>query len=138
MMAFGLFGQAPAIAPPPPSGGFFFWYEVERQRAAKRRRELEEAEEEARRIQDEIDREIAQRLQRIEREEAERQEFQRLADIAARYVAQRAQNEVNDRVLKAVIRANATQSAAALAQLRFEIERQLEDEEMALLLILNQ
>lgn len=120
------------------SSGFFYWYELERQRARKRRRELEEAEEEAREIQDALDREIAQRLQKLEREEAERQEFKRLADLAARYVAQQAQDEFSDRVLKAVIRANATQSAAALAQLRFEIERQLEEEEMALLLILNQ
>lgn len=129
----------PPVTPPPDvSGGFFSAYDRLHAARRKRDRELWLAEQEAQQLQDELDREIAMLLRKQEAEDAERLELQRLSDLVKKYADLAASEAASDRVIKALARANATQSAAALVALQREIDRQLDEEEAAFLLIFNQ
>lgn len=120
------------------SGGFIaaYWYWQERKR--KRQKDLEEAEQEAEQIQDEIDRQIAVLLKKQEAEDDRRAEMSRLQKLVGQYADRQAEEALSDRVMWAMQRVLQKQTVEALQRLEEEIERQLQEEEAVLLLILNQ
>lgn len=117
------------------SGGYFE-LDAHVHGVRKRRRELEEQEAQAEQIKDELDREIAQLLRKQDAEEAEQLEMARLSQLVATFADAKAEEAYNARVSKAMARAAAIQSAATLAQLQIELERQFDEEEVALLLMI--
>lgn len=128
-----------ASAPAPvvedaPSGGFWYAYEFERAKRELRRRRKEHEDAEVEQLQD-VEREISQLLRAQEEKDAERREFERLSQLAAKYADKN--EDMNERVRKALARANATHSAAAYAKLMLEIEKQMNEEEQALIAWLN-
>ncbi len=114
------------------SGGYYdFEYHVAR--ARKRRREEEEAEEEARRISDALDREIAVLLHQQSAQERQAADLKRLSSLVAKFADAKAEEAYNERVRVAMVEA-AGQTAKALAKLQLELEKQFEEDEIALLL----
>lgn len=98
----------------------------------KRRRELELKAEE---IADETAREIAQFLHEQERQDAERAEFERLRRLVAEFGAKGAEG-LATRVQSAYLRAVVQGNFSAYAALDREIQRMLEEEEIAALIML--
>lgn len=119
-----------------PSGGYFNDFDAHASRRRKRKREEEERLEEAQQIQAELDREIARLLHEQEAKDAERADLQRLQSIADRYVGTR--QPVTKRVSTALLKAYEERSRNALEQFHREMERMLEEDEIAVMLILNQ
>jgi beta-lactam-binding protein with PASTA domain len=132
-------GEAPAPVQQDATGGF--WPEYDRHAAERRRRkrEQEEREAEAERIQDELDRQIAQLMREQEAKDAERVELTRLQKLADTYSGKKL--GLPKKVSDALINAYEMRSRNALEQLQREIERANEDEllavQTAVLLLLN-
>jgi len=120
------------------TGGFFYAFERERAKREKARRKRLEDEEEASRLKDEVDREIARLLIAQASQEAERADLQRLSRLASQYASQAIYEAANTRVVAALGRAQAMPTDSSLIALRREIERQIDDDETVLLLLLNQ
>ena len=117
------------------SGGFWPEYEYRRLLRAKRRREIEEAEEEAQRIADEVTRQIYLLERKQEAEDLERQDFARLQALADKYAGQALQSlPKQSRV--AILNAQDARTRNSLEQMRRVIERQMEEEEMAVIMML--
>jgi hypothetical protein len=127
----------PSPAPADTTGGWaaFFRYEQERERRRRRRRELEEAEEARERIDDPVTQEIAEILQRQEREDARRIELERLRVLASEF---RESAMLPAKVNDAIRRAQERQTVAALMNLDRELRRMLEEEEAAIVMLLVQ
>lgn len=115
------------------TGGFWYAFERERIEQERRRRKKEEEDAEVERLEA-VEREIAQLLRAQEEKDADRKELERIGKLAAKYAGS---EPFTDRLAKAIDRANATQSADAYIKLMLEAERQLREEEQALLAFLN-
>lgn len=138
MMALGMFaGQSSSSTPELDaySGGFWGAYEFERQRRAKARRKRLEEEEEIERLQ-EVDREIARLLRAQEEADEKRREIERLSSIVAQFADREAKDAFNERVADAYAAYRAKLTIAALEKFERELQRQLEDEEYAVLQLL--
>lgn len=109
-------------------GGFWFAFEQAQLRRKKKLREIEEAEEEAQSIKERMDREIALLLREQERQDTERQEQQRLRELARRYATDRAQDLYGERVAKAMARAAVQGNFSAIEALVREAKRAQEEE----------
>lgn len=119
------------------SGGFetrFFndydRYSQKRRQLLKRKDELEELEE-AKELS-EVDREIARFLREQELKDAERQDLQRLQALANEYAGKGTKIGLPARVRASILKAQEERTRNSLEQLRREIERMLEEEEMAI------
>lgn len=141
--ADGLWTNEGAPDPPDPtpvvetfSGGFFFGFDHHLARRRRREREEEEARTEAQAIQDQLDREIALLLRQQEAKDEQRRELERLQALADQYAGTK--QPVPRRVSTALLKAYEERSRNALEQLQREVERMLEEEELALMIILNQ
>lgn len=128
-------GEAPA----PPvqeggGGGFLYAYELEQSRRRRKRREQEELEEEARALQDKVDREIALLLRAKEAEDEREAELARLQKLVREH--SREQLALSDRAKIAYTRALTQANFSALEALDREMQRQMEEEEVAVLTLL--
>lgn len=137
--SFALTGNAASLVfsgtvPEAFTGGFFVAFEREQHRRERARRKRTEDEEAAQRIADEIEREIAALLHKQEAQDAERLELQHLGRLVAEFADREAQDAFNERVRAAFVRAQAQMTASSLLALDREIRRQLEEEEMAVLM----
>lgn len=120
-----------------PTGGFFFGFDRHLHLERLRKREEEELAEQRRQIQDETDRQIAELLHAQEAKDAERAELKRLQALADQYAGTK--QPVSRRVAAALLKANEERTRNALEQMRREIERMLEEEELVVLqLLLNE
>lgn len=126
-------GEAP-VQDTQSGGGWWPDYEHVRRAREKRRREIEEAEEATRQLQDETDRQIAALLREQEARDAERADLQRLQKLADRYSGQKL--GLPKPVSTALINAYEARTKNSLQQLRREVERANEDEEMAFIVSL--
>lgn len=130
---------APEPEPTPatqPSGGFFFGFDRHLAERRRREREEEEARTEAEAIQAELDRQIALELRKQEARDAERADLGRLQALADRYAGTK--QPVTRRVSAALLKAQEERTRNALEQLEREVERMLDEEGIAVMLILNQ
>jgi hypothetical protein len=116
------------------SGGFLYEYEREQNRRRKKRRELDEREEAARDLKDKIDREIAELLARQEAQDERRGELDRLQRLVRDHSHQ--QLELSDRAKIAYVRALTQANFSAMEALDRELQRMLEEEEVAALMLL--
>lgn len=109
------------------SGGWWPDWEYLRKQRRKRQREIEEAKSEAQRIQDELDRQIALEQRRIEAEQAEKADLERLQRLADRYAAQK-MPELPKPVRVAILNAKDARTKNSLEQMRRAIEQANEQE----------
>jgi len=117
-----LFGVS-EIADQPASGGFLYEFQRHHSARARRLKELEA-------LADPIEREIAHLLH----EPDDQAELQRLQELVKAFAHQLPDPE---RLQRAVNRAIHQETATALRNLEQELKRALEDEDAALMLILN-
>ena len=119
-----------------PAGGWLFLneYEAELIRRRARDRRLRELEEETERIEDKIDREIAQLLRVQEAKDEKREDFARLAKLAKDHADIEAARQYGDRVARAFARAIAQGNYSSLEALDRELKRARDEEEQFLLL----
>jgi hypothetical protein len=118
------------------SGGFFYAFEAQRERARRERQKRLDDEAEAERIADETAREIAAYLHRQEALDAERRELDRLKSLVDLAARERASEAFSERVQAAYDRATVNMTTSALLAFQRELERQMEEEEYAVLLLL--
>lgn len=134
--------DAPIPTPTPPAqaeeftGGFLFAFEQEMARRRKKRKEIEEREQAAQDLKDQVEREIAAFLYEQEKADERRAELQRLRSLVRAHA--RAQSELTERAQRAYARALAQENFSAMQALEREIERMLEEEEAALMILLNE
>jgi hypothetical protein len=117
--------------------GFYFHYELLAARRRKRKRELQEAEEAAERLKDEVDREIALLMQERERKREFQSNIERLGRLVTKFSSELETQAMSERVRIAFSRAVAQESVSAYLALQREVDRALEEEEIALIMILN-
>lgn len=140
------FAASGADAPPTPTptpdatvtGGYAFFndYDAYRQRSSRRKRDERKTQAEVEEIQAELDRNIAQLLHAQEARDAERDELQRIQALADRFAGTR--QSVSRRVAASLLKAQEERTRNALQQLSREIERMIEEEEVAVIqLLLN-
>lgn len=129
----GLFAQ-PITASADYSGGFLFAYELEQAHRRRKRAEQEERKADASHLMDKVDREIALLLQKQEAEDEQRAELDRLKGLVSAH--SREQLELSDRAKIAFTRALAQANFSALEALDRELQRQLEEEDTAVLMLL--
>jgi hypothetical protein len=115
--------------------GFFLRYEEERDRRRRRKRELEEAEEAVQELPP-VDKEIAQFLHKQEREDEKRAEVARLKALVDRYADEGIEKALNQRAKDALKRLKERNSFSSTLKFEKELRRQLEEEEMAFMLML--
>lgn len=129
------FQQQQTTISEPPSGGFF--YDIDAH-AFKRRRhkERQERELELETIEEETSREIAKLLHAQEARDAERADLARIQALADRYAGTR--QPVPRNIAAALLKAQEERSRNALEQLQREIERMLDEEDQAIILLLNE
>ena len=126
--------QQERSAPAEFSGGFLHAFEAfEAQRAAKRRKR-KKLEDESEAIQHELDRQIAQLLREQEARDEAREEHERLTRLVQEFGTQA--QELSDRTKIAYVRALVQQNFSAIEALDRELQRQLQDEEVAVLMML--
>lgn len=128
-------GETPV--PPPQtdaSGGFLYAYELEQTRRRRKKREQEDLEEESRALRDKVDREIAVLLRAKEAEDERQAELVRLQKLVAGHSSERL--ELSDRAKVAYVRALTQANFSALEALDRELQRQLEEEDAAVLMLL--
>lgn len=119
------------------SGGFLYHYELEQARRRKRKREREQLEEEARQLQDKLDREIALLLHQQQEADERQEELNRLQRLVRGY--SNAQLQLSDRAKIAYVRALTQANFSAMEALDRELQRQLAEEEItALMILLNE
>jgi hypothetical protein len=116
------------------SGGwaFFLKYEQERDRRRRKRREQIEAEEAVQELPP-VEKEIAQILHKQERIDDSKAELKRLKALVDEY---RQVPALSERATEAYERARVRGLRSDLAKLDKELKRMLEDEEMAVLMLL--
>ncbi len=129
-------GEAPVSTDT--SGGFYFDFELHRERRRKRQQELDEAEEEAEKLQNKIDREIAELLHEQERKDEKRKDLERIKSLVKRYESVTPAEISSERVLKALTEAKKKATTANLERLQREFERMVQEEDdfLALVMIL--
>jgi hypothetical protein len=127
-------GEAP-VADETFTGGFVYAFEREMARRRKEARERMQAEEQAKELQDALDREIAELMHKQEAERAKAQELERLKALVSRHANS---GTSSDRVDKAYARALAQQNMSAYLALTRELERMMEEEELIVLTMLLQ
>lgn len=103
-------------------------------RRRKRKQMEKQREEDERQIQEDLDRQIAQTLYEQELKDLERADLTRIQNLADRLMTER--TELPRPILASVIKASEERSHNALAQLERLIHRQVEEEEISVLLIL--
>ena len=113
------------------SGGFFFDYDREQFRRRKERKRLEELEEEAQKIQDDLDKALALEFRKKEREESRIQELQVLTRLAREHKAE-VDRVFNENVIKAANRAIMDQGFSQMEMLERLIDKQQQEEEFLL------
>lgn len=118
-------------------GGFWPHFDTQRARRRRRERELDEAEEESRRLADETDRGIALLLREQERKDEFRANLERLNALVRQHADRESQAAMSERVQKALARAMAQESVSALIALQRELDRMLEEEEIAVIMLLS-
>lgn len=126
------------------SGGFFFAFEQETARRRKRRKEMEEEEERAQQAQDALDRQIAAFMHEQMRKDEDRADIDRLKRLVRSADLKRSDESLNDRVRAALDRVMPTMISAnqqadnysAWEALYRELQRQLEEEEHAVMMLL--
>lgn len=137
-LAFPLPGdtpETPFVSPEPieqPSGGwpvFAARYEQESAKRRKTRQEQEEREEETERIQNRLDREIAELLRKQEAVDERKAYLELLGALAKDKPDIEAARAYSDRVAVAYARAIAQQNYSALEALDRELQRAVEEEE---------
>jgi hypothetical protein len=129
--------QPPVVTPEVTGGGFWPAYERYRATRIRKKREQEELEEEARALQDKVDREIALLLRAAEAEQARKAELDRLQALVKAH--SNAQLELSDRAKIAYVRALTQANFSAMEALERELQRQLDEEEItALMILLNE
>lgn len=118
------------------SGGYTWWlaWEREQERRRRKRKRQQELEDEARALQDRIDRDIALLLRQQEAESAREAELARLKRLVRRYSHQ--ELELSDRAKVAYVRALTQQNFSALEALERELAQQIEEEDHAVLMLL--
>lgn len=121
-----------------PAGGWLFLntYESELQRRRARARLRKKLEEETERIEDEIDRQIAQLLRVQEAKDDKREELARLKELARTNADLEAARRYSEAVGAAYAAAIAKGTLEALAKLDRELKKATEEEHAALLLTL--
>ena len=122
-----------------PTGGFWFDYDRELRKRKQERKERERLEEEAKQIQDRLEREIALEFRKQETELARVKELKRLAVLAEEH-RKAIHANLSDKVIKAADRAVRQGNYSAMEAFEREVFRAREEEEfliMALNLILN-
>ena len=118
------------------TGGFFYAFERERAKREKARRKRLEDEEEASRLKSEVDREIARLLLAQEAKAAQREEMARLTTLVEQAAKIRTRNAFNARVNAALERATQKATISALLTFEREVQRQMDAEDSAVLLML--
>jgi hypothetical protein len=116
------------------SGGFFVDYAHEQAVLRRKRREQDELEEEARELKDKVDREIALLLRAQEAETERKAELDRLQALVKAH--SHAQLELSDRAKIAYVRALTQANFSAMEALDRELQRMIEEEEFAVLMLL--
>lgn len=126
-------GPQPVTAPTEQqaTGGWAFHneYELELQRRRRRKKEREELEAETERIQDEIDRAIAQELRKQEALDEKRDNLSRLKELAKKHADLEAARQYSERVATAFERALAQGNFSAMEALDRELQRARDDED---------
>jgi hypothetical protein len=117
-----------------PSGGFFYDIDSFRSRKRRERDRLARHESDTRDLQD-TEREIAELLRDQERRDIERDELARIQRLADEYSGRNL--GLPRRVSASLLKAYEERTRNSLEQLQRELERMLEEEEIALILILN-
>lgn len=119
------------------SGGFGLAFEAHRTRRHRRKEREQQEQREVDEIQAELDREIARLLYEQQAKDADRDDLARIQKMADQYAGTR--QAVPRNIAAALLKAQEERSRNALEQLQREMERMLQDEEIAaLLVILNQ
>ena len=118
------------------TGGFFYAFERERAKREKARRKRLEDEEEASRLKSEVDREIARLLLAQEAKAAQREEMARLTTLVEQAAKIRTRDAFNARVNAALERATQKATISALLTFEREVQRQMDAEDSAVLLML--
>lgn len=118
------------------SGGWFYDFEQHRERWKNRERQLEEAEESAKQLESRVDREIAELLQQDERKAAFQENISRISRLVAGFADSEAEQAMSARAAQALARARAQESVGTLLALQREMDRMLEEEEFAVLMML--
>lgn len=118
------------------AGGLIVSFERQQARRRKRQRELEEAEEAVEQLADSVDREVAQLMQERERKAEFEDNLARLKRIVTAFDDAVEREAVSERVRVALARAQAQESVSAYLALQRELDRMLEEEEFAILMIL--
>ena len=120
------------------AAGWFYDFDANRDRRRKRQRELDDAEEEAEKLQNKIDREIAQLLHKQERKDEKRKDLERIKSLVKRYESVTPSEVSSDRVLRALSEAKKKATTANLERLQREFERMVQEEDdfLALVMIL--
>jgi hypothetical protein len=112
------------------TGGWWPDYEHIRRQRLKRQREIEEAEEQAKLVQDELDRQIYLAQRKHEAEEADRADLERLQRLADHYAGKTP--DLPKPVAMAIWNAQDVRTRNALEQMRRMIEQMLDDELIAI------
>jgi hypothetical protein len=114
-----------------PSGGWAFYndYEIELRRRRKRKKERDELEAETERIQNELDRSIAQLLREQEAKDEKRADLNRLKELAKKHADLEAARQYSERVATAYARAITQGNFSALEALDRELQRAREEDE---------
>lgn len=114
---------------------FYTAYERELKRRIDEDNERRQRLEESEAIEEPISREIALLLRQQEAIDAERAELERLKRLVAQY-GRDSMGDLSPRVVSAYTRALAQQNFSALQALDRELRRMMEEEEMAILMVL--
>lgn len=114
------------------TGGWAFHndYELELRRRRKRKKEQDELEAETERIENEVDRSIAQLLREQEAIDAKRDDLNRLKELAKKHADLEAARQYSERVATAFERALAQGNFSAMEALDRELQRARDDEDL--------
>lgn len=121
-----------------PSGGWLFLntYEAELQRRRAREKARRELEEETERIEDALDREIAQFMRVQEAKDEKREDFERLAKLAKANADLEAARRYSERVATAYARVLSQGNYSAIEALDRELKRAREEEDFIVLALM--
>lgn len=119
------------------SGGFVFAYEHEMESRRRQRRKRKDDEEQAlAAVETPFEREIATLLHAQEAQDERRAELARLQRLVTQFAERKAEQAFTERVSRAFERAIKQPNASALLALEREVERQMDDEDFAVLMML--
>lgn len=123
-----------AASPASNSGGFFIDFDAYGSRRRKKRHEAAVLDDATQRIDDATAREIAELLRAQEERDEERADLSRLQRIADQYAGSGlARQGVPRSVSVAILKAHEERTANALRQMQREVERLMEEDELAVI-----